>query len=327
MTRWIVAAFLLLALFVHALPTLAVAQDAADGVIQGQVVNGTEGGGSVAGVRITLYNSIDDALEGEQTTTADGQGGFEFAGVPTEHEYMISANYMDVDYYYSVGFESGNTSAVVEVPVCDATASDDAIRVMLAHTIIRVEEDSLEVTEVVLLTNDGEKSYVGTNGVLVFTLPQGATDFGSTGELMQDFEFLDSSRVTYAVPFPPGERQLVYSYRLPRTAPGESIIPLEIAYPTDSLEVMVGGDDIEVSSTQLAPAEPIETEDGERYIHLWGENLARGTVLNLSVRSVAGGFGAGYVVLWVVVAAVVAAIALGVTRQTRRGREHTDESE
>ena len=124
--------------------------------------------------------------------------------------------------------------------------------------------------EVFWLFNDGDKTYVGTDGVLVFTLPEGASGFEAPQELIPDYRFLDDNRVTYLVPFPPGERQLVFSYRLAKPDSAEFTIPLEVDYPTGSFVLMLGGEYVEVATNQLAPAEPVITDTGERFIHFRG---------------------------------------------------------
>jgi len=303
-------------LLVSGLPALA--QDLDEGTISGQVINGTEGGGSVAGVAVTLITYTNDAIAETRATQADGEGKFRFENVAVEHEYLVSPRYMEVDYYYPVVFNPGETTAYVEVGVCDATSSDQAIRVGLAHTIINIEEESLRVTEILWLVNDGDRTYVGTDGVLVFTLPGGAVGFNAPQELMPDYQFLDDNRVAYLVPFPPGERQLVYSYRLTKTDSNELTLPLEIDYRTDNLEIMVGGGEgVEVTVTQLAPAEPVFTSTGERFIHFQGENILRGTVINISLSNLSEGGGVFFTILWVIIALLVAGMSVYLVKRRR----------
>jgi len=318
MNRIIVILAVLLVFF---LPAAAHAQESADGVINGRVINGTEGGGSTAGVEVTLITYIDDAVAETGTAITDGEGKFRFENVAVEHQYLLSARYMGVDYYFPVVFGAGETEAYVDARVCDATTSDKAVRVGLAHTIINVEEESLWVTEVLWLVNDGDRTYVGTEGVLVFTLPEGATDFEAPQKLMADYQFLDGNRVTYLVPFPPGERQLVYSYRLAKPDSGELTVPLGIDYPTGIFELMVSGEGIEVAVTHLAPAEPVVTDSGERFIHFRGESLSRDTKINVNLTGLSGGGGVFLVILWVVIALVIAGIAVYLLKK-RSGREY-----
>jgi hypothetical protein len=302
--------FIIAVLLLVGLPASAYAQEPAEGEITGQVVNGTEGGGSVAGVEITLITYVDNMMSETRTTIADDEGNFQFGSVATEHTYLVSAEYMGVAYYYPVTFESGTATAHVEAGVCDVTTSDQAIRVGLAHTMINVEGDSLLITEVYWLVNDGDMTYVGEDGALVFTLPEGAYSFEAPPELLMDYELLDNNTITYLVPFPPGERQLAYSYRLTKPDAAEYTIPLEVNYTTDSLELMVAGEDIEAAVAQLAPAEPVVTDTGERFIHFQGKNLPRHTIINLRLANLSGGSGFPRLTIWVIITVVVAGTAV-----------------
>jgi hypothetical protein len=313
---------ILLILLIFGLPVPAMAQESVDGVINGQVINGTEGGGSVAEIEVTLIAYADDMIAETRSTETDQEGKFQFVNVDIEYTYLVTAKYMEVDYYYPVVFEPGDITASVEVGVCDATTSSEAIWVGLAHTIINVEEEGLLVTEFFWLVNDSDKTYVGTDWVLVFTLPEGATGFEAPQELLPDYQLLDNNRVTYLVPFPPGERQLTFSYGLVKPDTAEFTIPMVVDYPTESLELMVGGEDIEVSVDQLAPAEPVITSTGERFIHFWGENLPGGTVINLRLYNPSAGGGLSPVVLGVIIAVVIIGIAVYMVRKRRKGDEN-----
>jgi hypothetical protein len=306
---------------VSLLPAAALAQESASGTISGQVVNDTTGGGSVAGVEVSLITYVNGVAGETRTTMADGEGKFRFDNVAIDSEYLVSAKYMDVNYYYSVVFEAGKTTAYVEVKVCDTTNSDETIRVKQSHTIINAGEKDLLVTEIFVLDNDGDKTYVGTDGVLVFTLPQGATNFQAPQEQASDYEFLDNNRVTYLVPFPPGERQVVYSYTLPVPSYNGLTISLQVDYPTDVLDLMVAGEGIEVTATQLSPADPVVTGTGEQFIHFRGDNLPRGTVINLHLSKASQGSGPLRVILYVIIAMVIAGIAVYlVKRMSKRKR-------
>lgn len=309
---------ILAVLFVLGLPGTVCAQESVEGTIEGQVINGTPEGGSVAGVEVTLLAYINDVLTETRTAEADGEGKFRFDDVAVENQYLLSAGYMEVDYYYLAVFDAGETTTYVEVEVCDTTTSDEAIRVGLAHTIVSVEEEGLLVTEVLWLVNDGDRTYIGTDGVLVFNIPEGATSFEAPQELLPDYQPLGDNRVTYLVPFPPGERQLTYSYSLAMTGSNELTIPLKMNYPVDSCLLMVGGEGIEVTVTHLAPAEPVITETGERFIHYQGENLPRGTVIECRLLDVAGDSSLPFVVVAVIAAVVIISIAVYLMKRGKR---------
>jgi len=300
-----------------ALPGVASAQSSAEGVVEGQVVNGTEDGGSVAGLEITLITYIDNALAEKRTATADNDGRFRFENVNAEHQYLVAATYMDVHYYNPVVFQPDEITAYVEVGVCDTTDSDEAIRVGLSHTIIYIGEDSIKITEMFWLVNDGDRTYAGTGGALIFTLPEGAADFEAPQELLADYQLLDNNRLTYLVPFPPGERQLVFSFKLPKPDSDELTIPLEINYPTDIFELMVSGEGIEVIAPQMAPTDPVTTDTGEIFIHFRGESLPRGTVTDLRLSGLSGSGGLFFTVLWVIIALVIIGTAVYLLKRKR----------
>jgi len=299
-------------------PVVAYAQGTGDGEITGQVVNGTEDGGSVAGVVITLIDYVDDTLSGTTKTTTDQEGEFRFENVTREHTYLVSAAYMNVDYYYPVNFKPGAETAYVTVWVCDVTDSDHAISISIAHTVINVTEDNLEVTAVYWLINAGDMTYVGTDGALVFTLPEGAFGFEVPPELMIDYQLLEGNRVAYLVPFPPGERQLAYSYRLAKPATAEFTISLKIDYPTDNLSIMIGGEDIEVAVTQLAPAEPVVIDTGERFIHFQGINLTRNTMIDLHLSDLSRGNNTPLIVLLAVAAVVIIGLVVYIVMRRKK---------
>jgi len=310
---------ILLVLLILGLPVTALAQGSTNGVIQGQVVNGTEGGGSVAEVEVTLITYINNVMTETKTTRTDKDGKFQFDNIVTGHEYVVSAKYMGVGYYYPVGFEPGETTAYVEVGVCDATASDEAIRFRMVHTIISIEKENLLVTEVLRLVNEGDRTCVGgADGVLVFTLPEGAYDFEAPQEMAPDYQLLDNTKVVHLVPFPPGERQLVFSYRLVRPADAEFTISLNIDYPADALELMIAGENIEATVTQLAPAEPVITDAGERYIHFQGENIPRGTVIKLHLSSLSEN-NSLFVLPCVITAIIIVGVAAYLLKRKKRG--------
>jgi len=300
------------------IPTPALAQESGEGVISGQVLNDTQGGVSVAEVEITLLIYIDDALADSMTAVTDDEGHFQFEDINPEHIYLISARYLDVDYYYPVEFEPEAATAFVEIGVCDTTDSDDSIWIELTRKIVDVEEETLKITEIHWLINDGDKTYLRSDGVLDFTLPEGACEFEAPEQLVIDFQLLEGNMTTYLVPFPPGERQLAYAYRIPKPDTAEFTVLLTVDYPTDNLEVLIGGEDIEAAVTQLAPTEPLVTESGKSYIRFEGTNLARNTVINLQLSDLTKGGGFPLYIIWIIIALVVVGTAFYLVRRKRR---------
>ena len=300
------------------IPTPALAQESGEGVISGQVLNDTQSSVSVAGVEITLLIYINDTLADTVITITDNEGKFQFDGINPEHVYLIAARYLDVDYYYPVEFESEAATAFVEIGVCDTTDSDDSIWIELTRKIVDVEEETLIITEYHWLINDGDKTYLRSDGVLDFTLPEGAYEFEAPEQLVIDFQLLEDNMITYLVPFPPGERQLAYAYRMPKPDAVDFTVFLTVDYPTDNLEVLIGGEDIEAAVTQLAPTEPLVIDSGKSYIRFEGTNLSRKTVINLQLSDLTKSGGFPLYIIWIIIALVVVSMAFYLIRRRKR---------
>lgn len=319
--RWLLAAVVVLAILPF--PGFAFAQD--NGAIEGQVVNQSEGGGSVADLSVSLIPVVEEEETAEtRTTRTDGEGRFQFSDIPVESSYLVRVNYMKIAYYYPLEFSDTEATISIEIPVCDTTTSEQAIRIAWHHIVGRIQAEHIIVTEVILLVNDGDRTYVGSEvtsfegiqGTLVFTLPAGAIQFEVPEDSAEDYLLIDNMVVTTMV-FPPGEKQLLYYYQLAMPESGDFTINLKADYPTDALDVMVTGEDIEVSSVRLAPAEPVETDDGQRYVHFTGEYLDRDDAIDVRLASSSGVSGTLAVVLWTVGAVVVLCLAVYLVRKSR----------
>ncbi|MBM2831925.1 MAG: hypothetical protein HW414_977 [Dehalococcoidia bacterium] len=158
--------------FVLLFSTPAAAQDGgATGVINGEMVNLTKGGGSVVGQTITLKTSLKDTETGQSTTKTDASGKFEFKGLATGKDYSYAANltYQDAEYSSDpVTFSPGEQTKPLKMEVYDATSSDEGIRIMASHTIFRPDmKNTMQVTEVFIITNETDKAFVGTGPALI----------------------------------------------------------------------------------------------------------------------------------------------------------------
>jgi hypothetical protein len=307
--------FVLLVILAIGLPGNLSAQDSEQGIIEGQVVNETEGGGSVAGLDVGLIALVEGEVRETQTIQTDEEGRFRFTDISVEQTYMVRVCYMQVDYYYPIEFSTDETEKSIEIPVCDTTTSDEAIRVYLSHIILRAEDGYFSVTEVMWLLNDGDKTYIGSEetafgeiqGTLVFTLPEGATEFGVPEESVGDYYIVDDETVTNTLVFPPGEKEIIFSYNLDVPDSGDLVIELFVDYPTDTLHVMVKGGDVEVASTRLNPADPITMETGEQYIHFTGGSFDRGDTVDIRLSSLAGDSS----LLFIIIGAIVVVVIIG----------------
>ncbi len=141
---------LLVIIFVLSLSSSALAAEPDSGVIEGSVVNRTEGGSSVADQDVTLKTYLNDAEMGSTATKTDASGQFVFDSLSTEsgYSYEVSLFFQQAEYYSEwLSFDEGETTKSTEVIVYNSTTSDEAIKVAMAHTIIYVGQDNLKVME------------------------------------------------------------------------------------------------------------------------------------------------------------------------------------
>ena len=125
---------------------------------------------------------------------------------------------------------------------------------------------------------------------------------------MENYRLM-GNKVIYDEPFLPGEKQLDYSYQLAIPDSGNCAIAFKINYPADEFHIMVGDEGCEATSTELLAEEPIIAGDGQYFVHLMGENSARGTIIDVNLSNLARG-GVPVVIVLVIIITVIAGIAV-----------------
>ena len=70
--------------------------------------------------------------------------------------------------------------------------------------------------------------------------------------------------------------------------------------------------------SQLAPLEPVVTDDGERYLYFRGNDLSRDEVIKVRLSNLSSSGGFPLYVLWIIIAVVVAGMVVYVIRKTRK---------
>lgn len=337
MNRWAAA---LLALALWALSALPARADGPN-AIAGRVVNRTPGGGSVAGLEVALmaFGATGAPQEG-RTARTDAQGAFRFEGLSDAAAYAVAVRYGGAEYaQQDIRLGPGETTKEVDISVYEPTEDGQSLRAELAHTVIEIDPESraLLMLEYTVLANSGDKTYVGTalqekgtapapgekRQTLRFSLPAGATQFRVNEGLPAEALVERAGGFADTRPFPPGKREVIYSYALSYQAASYAFSRL-LDYPTDRLNFLVADFGGEVQSGQLTPPRAAEMA-GRRYWQLTGQGLSAGTALEVAfaglpqpqggARSPAGNFqlvGLGLL-------AAVLALALAYPWLRRRG--------
>lgn len=311
--RWI-----LLGVFLIWLPLSAWAQ--AGRTIRGAVVQGTAGGGSTAGLEVVLR-----FLDGDQTpqqTTTDAEGHFVFTELPASEDvsYLLQVTYAGVVYSSgAISFAAGQDEAAIELTVYETTDDEDTISVQRAHIFVTPDDASLLVTELYVLANAGDRTYVGRESVQGrpwtsrFSLPALSRDLAlEDGVLGGRFLPLEEGFVD-TEPCWPGTTSVLFSYRL--DCPGGSCdLSRTVWQPITGLNVLVP--DVGASlAGDLAFAGRREAE-GASYMNYTVEALQAGERLEVrlalpgtaSASSVSPA--AGPALPWIILITVLALVPL-----------------
>lgn len=297
---------LLLTAFILSLFSPVLAAEPGSGMIEGSVVNKTAGGSSVADKAITLKTYLDKAEVDTAVTTTDAEGRFVFDGLSTAagYGYDIVLKFQGAAYNSErLHFDEGKTTKSTEIIVYDSTTGGEAINVAMAHMIIYVENDTLLVKEYYLFTNKGDRTYIGladggNRGVLLFPLPEGATELQLTRGLMDSYIVKNEKGFAHTMPVLPGMMEVAYSYRVGYSSSTYTFSKM-VNYPTTRFDLLIKGEGIEVTSDHLAIDAPMDIS-GTHFGHLSGEEFAvdRTLVMRLSGLPQAGTQGSTPWVLW-----------------------------
>ena len=206
---------LCLSLLLLLCPSAAVSAQG-EGIIEGQVINGTAGAPrqGVVGLEVTLYEVTEGSRALLETTFSDGQGRFEFEGLATgsDRTYEFQLEYQGIVYGAQSAFPSGDTLLRVAATVYETSTSDSGIVVEREHVLIDFEAGVLVIRELCLLKNTGDTIYVGQEGTTArFSLPSGAEGLTfSDTELAPHFLETEEG-FAYVRPVMPGQKEVLYA--------------------------------------------------------------------------------------------------------------------
>jgi 5-hydroxyisourate hydrolase-like protein (transthyretin family) len=282
--------FSVLLLCLLAAPAVVLAAD--EGIIEGQVMNGTEGApeDSVAGLEVALYRWVGESKELVTTTISDEDGRFRFEDLPTGEDivYRFELEYQGIVYGAESAFPAGDTILHLVATIHEITSSDESIVVDRHHMILDFDSDVVVFREFYIFNNVGDRIYAGEDGItLRFSLPSNATDIAfDDAETGSDF-VVTQEGLAFIGLVPPGEKQILYSYSVPYDG-GQLVLRREILYPTSNLDLLAANIGVEVEAAQLT-YEGLTAAGDDTYLHFQATDVAEGTVVELQLSGAAGG--------------------------------------
>ena len=256
--------------------------------VEGIVQNATSGGGAVSEQTVTLHRVTSTGFD-DLTTTTDGTGSFSF----TDFEYNpavsygVSVRYQDAIYGTDLDLADGSPEPVT-LTVYDGTSDDGIVSAGSASLLLADADPSdqtLAALEIIRLVNRSDRAYVPGEGVmelLRFGLPPGASDLVLDTPLIgADYVQVDRGFALLAS-VPPGEHEIMFSYRFPYEASGFTI-EKSYRYGADKVRILAPEEVVSLSSPTLGSPSPVTI--GERqYQVVEAEGLTRGAAVSIDLN-------------------------------------------
>jgi hypothetical protein len=233
-----------------AIVALASGTPAGNGLIEGVVIRAIERT-PVPRAEVILRVKIDGQWQPVAETTADAQGKFRFEHLPANgtYVYLPGANRDGIHYPgTNICLTSLRPHAEVKLAVHDAVAFPNPL-VVRRHTItLSPEPGLLRVTESILIDNPTTASYVGQTTekdaqpvTLQLAIPSDFEQVTFKEEFFGRRFAIISGRLTTGIPWPPGQRELTFSYVL-RNQQGHYVWERPLDLPSSNINVSVQGD-------------------------------------------------------------------------------------
>ena len=201
-------------------------------VISGQITNGTTGEILIGGeAMLRAFNaSFQETLTLTTTVGVDGRYQFDLAAVQPDWVYLTGIRYKELSFSSDAGqINRADPALDLPITVYETTTDPAAITIEQVHLIMGFEGDSLQVSELYVVSNRGTAVFVGatgdsSQGTIQFNLPAGAQapvferTLGSMESTIPATEIIQTATGwadTLPVQPGPGGLNLIVSYLLP----------------------------------------------------------------------------------------------------------------
>ncbi len=219
-------------------------EEAFEGTVVGQVINGSEGGEIPEGLEITLHGFDAQQQVLQESTTVGKDGTFRFEGLdPVPGRlFVVSAEYGGVLYGSEVGHLMQGEPVELPLTIYENTTDASELRVERLHLLFDFPaEGVMQVIELWLISNTGDRTITAAEGETTYevSLPEGAANLRFEDDVLGGRYRETENGFADTVPVRPGSNvvQLVFSFELPYEKRLDFEQPLN--YPVDSVVILV----------------------------------------------------------------------------------------
>lgn len=291
--------------------------------VEGRVVRGSaDGERPVDGQFVVLHRIASDNAGPVDSARTSRDGGYRFTYRvgPGEAMYIVSTRYAGIAYFTPPLRERVVRSPEGDVTVFDTTSTGAPLVVRGRHFVVSPPDaegtrhvvDVFEVANGSMLTRTAGDSPQGAWGT---RLPDGVRNPGvGQGDISPDAVRFDPERAFVFAPFPPGVKQVVFTYELPARQASLSLVSDQ---PMAMVELLVEGSGAAASGV-VSRQEPVALE-GRQFERFLGEQVPAGARIRLELPGSPGGFGRRRSLLLVALAAAALALGIGFGRRAAGG--------
>jgi mono/diheme cytochrome c family protein len=259
------------------------------GVISGQVRNGTAGAAPPAGIEVRLRAfDMDATFVDAITTTTSADGSFRFEGIDPTAPVQLepTATYYGVTYVgdleEAIQLSPEQPTGEVDITVYETTEDDSAVRIERLHIVTDFAAGQVQIAELYILSNTGDRAYVGTleQGTIRLSVPSDALSFQPGGDPNRYRTLADG--IADTIPVPPGvsTAESVLVYNLAYDDGLELTRPLP--YAAKIVNVFVPDVGVEVSGEGLRDGGPFNAQGTLLNTYL-ADDLAAGSQLTIKL--------------------------------------------
>lgn len=223
----------------------------ATGTIHGVVLNGSRSGEPIADAEVHLRAGLNGVFEPVDKTKTDAFGKFSFQQLPIDSTitFLPGASHQGVHYPgQRVRFGVVNKVAQVKIMAYDAVTSVSPLTAERHEINVAAGEQLLEIDETLIVSNRSSATYVGQSqdgtpaDTLRLSIPPNFDRITFDREFYgRRFRIVDHNLVT-DMPWPPGERELKFTYRVPLEESG-GLFRRPMDLPCAHLSVRLGAHD------------------------------------------------------------------------------------
>jgi hypothetical protein len=213
------------------------------GIVRGQITNGSEGGVLPEFIEVTLYGFDDQEEVFSKTAIANESGEYQFSDVEIQpgRVYVATVDYQGAIYASEIVHINEDAELDLPITIFESTNDLTNVRVDRMHVIIDMPtEGVLQVTELWILSNLGDRTIASDSGdgILTVQLPADAVNLNfESGMAGTRFE-VTAGGFRDLFPIRPGQgsHEIVFSFNIsfdksldfsqPVTYPVEAVVML-----------------------------------------------------------------------------------------------------